>query len=59
MSAKGEYDTLLEIGALLEIHPELTGDWAKDASTYTKIWETNIEKFGNLDVTYEELGGED
>ena len=59
MSAKGEYHTLLALGDLLDIYPELTGDWELDKTTFTSLWEDNKEMFAKNNLSYEELGGPD
>ena len=56
MSAKGEYEILLGIGELLEMYPNLTGNWKKDQDIFTLLWDENKELFENLNVDYEELG---
>ena len=59
MSAKGEYLKLNEIGELLELYPELTGDWSIDREVFTEMWEANKDVFNELRQNYEELGGQD
>jgi hypothetical protein len=59
MSAKGEYMVLLEMGELLDLYPHLTGDWGEDEKLFTQMFEANKEVFNELDVDYEEIGGDD
>ena len=57
MSAKGEYNILLEMGELLEIYPDLSGEWVKDKDKFTSLWDENNNLFNSLNVDYEELSG--
>ena len=59
MSAKGEYTVLLELGDLLALYPDLTGEWDADEVEFTKMWEANKDVFKDLDMDYEEIGHED
>jgi hypothetical protein len=43
MSAKKEYNSLLEGGELLQLYPGLTGDWSKDKKTFTELYILNLE----------------
>jgi hypothetical protein len=59
MSAKGEYSVLLDLGDLLVLYPELTGEWENDKVEFTRMWEDNKDAFKDLDMEYEEIGHED
>lgn len=54
MTAKKEYNNLLENGELLEMYPELSGSWIKDKDKFTLIWEQNIEAIKNIDLNFNE-----
>ena len=54
MTAKNEYNVLLESGELLEMYPELSGSWSKDKNKFTLIWEQNIEAIKDIDVNFDE-----
>jgi hypothetical protein len=53
MRAKKDYDVLLSNGILLDMYPELTGNWKEDIDIYTKIWEETYNKI----VDYEHISG--
>lgn len=55
MSAKKEYDYLLESGTLLELFPGLKGNWEKDKKFFVPNWERNVKAIKEIDTTYEEL----
>ena len=50
MSAHKEYEFLKANGVLLEVFPELSGDWLEDEKTFTERWELNVDVFNNLDI---------
>ena len=58
MSAKKQYNMLLKNGILLELYPELIGEWSLDKDTFTKLYEANlyftepleVEDFDNLSL---------
>ena len=50
MSAKSQYKTLLKSGILLELYPELIGEWDSDKHEFEKIWEVEQSFTNNLDV---------
>ena len=54
MSAHKEYEFLKANGVLLEVFPELSGDWLEDEKTFTERWELNVDIFNNLDVIIED-----
>ena len=54
MSAHKEYEFLKANGVLLEVFPELSGDWLEDEKTFTERWELNVDVFNNLDVIIED-----
>lgn len=54
MTAKNEYNLLLENGDLLELYPKLSGSWRKDEKTFTAIWAKNVEAIKNIDVNFDE-----
>ena len=54
MSAHKEYEFLKANGVLLELFPELSGDWLEDEKTFTERWELNVDVFNNLDVIIED-----
>ena len=54
MSANKEYEFLKANGVLLEVFPELSGDWLEDEKTFTERWELNVDVFNNLDVIIED-----
>ena len=53
MQAKKDYDVLLSNGILLDMYPELSGNWKEDVDVYTKIWEETYNKI----VDYEHISG--
>jgi len=53
MTAKKEYNVLLENGELLELYPELSGSWKEDKELFTPIWETNKEAIKNIDEDFD------
>lgn len=56
MSARREYNVLLKNGILLELYPELIGNWLDDKDTFTKLYEANLYFTEPLEVDdYEEL----
>lgn len=56
MSAKKEYSMLLRNGILLELYPELEGEWLLDKDTFTKLYEANLYFTEQLEIDdYEEL----
>lgn len=56
MSAKKQYNMLLKNGILLELYPELIGEWSLDKDTFTKLYEANLYFTEPLEVEdYEEL----
>lgn len=59
MSARGEYNVLLELGDLLVLYPELKGEWDLDKDVFTSMWEANKDVFKDLDMDYEEIGFDD
>jgi len=54
MTAKKEYDFLLENGELLELYPTLSGSWSKDRKKFLPLWEKNVEAIKNIDVDFDE-----
>jgi hypothetical protein len=54
MSAKKEYDALLQSGDLLELYKGLSGNWDKDRKTFTELYDLNVKAIKEIDVHYEE-----
>ncbi len=50
MSAHKEYEFLKANGVLLEVFPELSGDWLEDEKTFTERWDLNNNALKDLDV---------
>jgi hypothetical protein len=46
MSAKTEYEMLIQDENFLEIYPGFTGDWKKDKKMFTELYIQNIEVIG-------------
>lgn len=56
MTAKTEYNMLLKNGILLELYPEMCGEWELDKDSFTKIHEANLFFTEPLEVDdYDEL----
>lgn len=47
MSAKSQYDMLLQDENFLEIYPGFTGEWQKDKKLFTELYIQNLEVIGN------------
>lgn len=54
MSAKKQYNTLLESGDLFELYPGLTGEWEKDKKIFVDYYELNMIAIKNIDVDFED-----
>lgn len=50
MGIKQEYNSLLQSGELLELHPELSGIWAKDKEIFTNSWNQNKEAIDDIEI---------
>lgn len=50
MSAHKEYEFLKANGVLLELFPELSGEWADDKKVFTQMWDLNNNALKDLDV---------
>jgi hypothetical protein len=49
---KAEYEVLIQTEELLEMFPEMKGDWKSDKKEFSRYYEMN-EEILNLDVNYE------
>lgn len=47
MSAKEQYEVLLEMGDLLIMFPGFTGEWEKDEKIFTSFYEANSKILDN------------
>lgn len=55
MSAIKEYEFLKSNGVLLELFPDLTGDWKSDSKIFTELWELNNDAIKDIDTYYDEV----
>lgn len=39
--ARAEYQLLSDMGDLLMLYPDLTGDWEEDKRKFMSLWESN------------------
>ena len=46
MSAKSDYDRLLQDENFLEIYPGFSGEWQKDKKLFTELYIQNLEVIG-------------
>lgn len=52
--AKKEYNILLESGDLLDIFPELSGEWNSDKVIFEKVYSDYIKILNDMDVEFED-----
>ena len=50
MSEHKEYEFLKANGVLLELFPELSGEWVDDKKVFTQMWDLNNNALKDLDV---------
>lgn len=55
MTCKQEYESLLKAGELLEMFPQLKGNWRKDKSIFIELCNENKKTINNIKVNFKEL----
>lgn len=56
MSAKSEYEMLLDLGELKELYPSLTGIWEEDEDIFNLLWQSNQDILKDIDINdFEQL----